>query len=82
LFDSLNVELVYSSKNSLLFRNIQNDNQRDDHSKMKLFLFNRQNLEFSLNKKFESVNNFDIVKKSNEAYLVYSTYLGLNVKLT
>ncbi len=82
MFDSLNVELVYSSKNSLLFRNIQNDNQRDDHSKMKLFLFNRQNLEFSLNKKFESVNNFDIVKKSNEAYLVYSTYLGLNVKLT
>lgn len=79
LFDSVNVELVYSSKNSLLFRNIQNDNQRDDHSKMRLFLLNRQNLECSLNKKFDSVNNYDIVTKSNDAYLVYSSYLGLNV---
>jgi hypothetical protein len=80
IFDTKNVELIYSSKNSLLFRNIQNDNDRDDHSKMRLFLVNRQDQEFSLNKKFDSVNNFDIVTKSNEVFLVYSSYLGPNVK--
>jgi hypothetical protein len=80
LLDSQPFSLVWASKQAILFRSTETPNDQDNHAKMRLVLVKRQEMDFSLLKKVDSVNGFDIVDRLNEFYLTYSSYLGSNVQ--